>query len=493
MPPPDDARATSARGTENRGVDERAAQDLNQQLLEEVGLSPGKKGTGATTALSFEDWARGARPILKISEPEPLPTITEEQRKLAERKRTESVKPPRTEKEQFERAAVEAGTPVKMFQRPLTDFEVRLQTQKKVQLLHPGTGQRTTNFLSTDFTPIADPATGTVIGYAKSGADLLICDLDGNVQHWRDAPITPSAIQPDDLILVGGALVKVGAKLAAKGGAALVGSGLRRVPSRILMRLRTTAAALMIGTSKAAPTLAGEPAAKAVIAVERAGAAEVAEGFGSRALARGTESRLAGAAGEAAPRAVTRGTEARLAAAASEGAPQAIIRAPATGAGVATAGRAAGRQSARSTARAASEQGLISPAEGRLGFQSHATSPSVRRELQLSGAESAHIVPQAVGARIANYSPGRALTSLLPRAAHLEFDRGWVPLWNQAIRSGQRITAGDVHRWLYNAIEGISEEQLSPRSKGTLQWRLFEELYRELGLTPESEIVPPRL
>ncbi len=148
------------------------------------------------------------------------------------------------------------------------------------------------------------------------------------------------------------------------------------------------------------------------------------------------------------------------------------------------------RQSARATAVAAAEEGLVQPSEGRLGFQSYGTAPSVKKALQYTDTEAAHIVPQAIGRFIPGYSPLRALTTYLPKETHKAFDRGWIPKWNQAIKAGQKITAGDVRRWVGDAIDAIPPHLLTPQAKGTLHERLFQELYRDLQLTPGYEIVP---
>ena len=134
---------------------------------------------------------------------------------------------------------------------------------------------------------------------------------------------------------------------------------------------------------------------------------------------------------------------------------------------------------------------------GRLGLQSHGRAPSVRGRLGLGGAafESAHIMPQAVGRLLKGYSPGRALTALLPRATHRSFDQGWVSAWNAAIRSGQRITAGDMHTMLVAAIDRVPNTMLSPAAKGTLSWRVHMEMFGERGLNPSTVLVPgtPRM
>lgn len=292
--------------------------DANEELLRQLGLQPGVREPGQpTTALTVEDWARGASPLrLRKSTTAPndprattardtasrgvreraLPSpVSEEQRQQAERGRAFQSKPPHSTEQMIEQAAIGQGVPAQIFHPPLTDFEVKLRTQEMVQLIHPERGLPTDRFLSADFTPLADPDTGATIGYAKSGADSLICDLQGDIVHWGDTPITPSAVQLDDLILIGGTLVKGGGKLLARGGAALVRSAVvRRVSNRVLMRLRTVAAAVKIGTSYAVPIVGGELGARAVITAEQRVVAGTLEEAASRATAR-TLSPIAGA------------------------------------------------------------------------------------------------------------------------------------------------------------------------------------------------------
>jgi len=154
--------------------------------------------------------------------------------------------------------------------------------------------------------------------------------------------------------------------------------------------------------------------------------------------------------------------------------------------------RHARKPSTARSARDAREAGLVDLQHGRAGFHPHNRAPSVRKELGLSGAEfeSAHILPQAIGQHIPGYSPGRALTTLLPEAVHNAFDRGWLKAWDAAKRSGQPITVADVQHMIDAAIEGIPETLLSQQGKGTLSWKLFDELYNQLGLKQSTVIYP---
>jgi len=151
------------------------------------------------------------------------------------------------------------------------------------------------------------------------------------------------------------------------------------------------------------------------------------------------------------------------------------------------------RPSAAKHARDAKAAGLVDAEKGRVGVQTHNRAASVRAAEGTSGEthQSAHIVPQAVYRQLGK-SPGRALTSNLPKEIHSAIDKGWVSKWNAAIASGQEITARDVQQWVGDAIERVPAKMLSAEAKGTLQWLLHQELYDDLGLKPESTIVPKK-
>lgn len=147
-------------------------------------------------------------------------------------------------------------------------------------------------------------------------------------------------------------------------------------------------------------------------------------------------------------------------------------------------------RSAAKAAAGAEKSGLTN--RDRPGLQSHSTSGKVRVETGKTGTESAHVLPQAVGKLISGYSHDKALTTLLPRATHQAFDRGWVPQWNSAVKSGREITAQQVYTMVSNAIRGVPDTMLSAEAKGNLEWRLHLEMYGELGLRPDQVIVPAR-
>jgi hypothetical protein len=157
--------------------------------------------------------------------------------------------------------------------------------------------------------------------------------------------------------------------------------------------------------------------------------------------------------------------------------------------------------STAAAAAAATALGLHSP--DRPGFQTHSTAPSVRRVLGRSGNQwqSVHMLMQAAYRALRArgyvppggqaYSPGRALTTVdLSLAAHRAFDAGWVPLWNAAVASGQRISAGQVYQWLSNAINSVSPNLISNHMQGIILARIRTELFVELGLNWNDPILP---
>jgi len=283
-----------------------------QELLRQLGFDPSSAPLEPPkNAMALEEWAKGINPIRLRSPlvdpndprateskgiensgvisrefrkridavPRP-PAVTSTQRRVATEKR---VSEPLTNP--IERAAVAQGIPKSTFERPLTEFEVRLRTQSSVQVVNPTTTIPSDRKAAYDFVPLADPQTGKIIGYAKQGSDSLIVDVHGNIVQEADTSISPSEIQPDDLFLIAG-IVKSGGKLAFRGGAALVRSAAaRRVTGRALNRLRSVAAAFALGTTEAAPVLGGKLGARQATILM----AEALEEGGSQVLRRGAQ------------------------------------------------------------------------------------------------------------------------------------------------------------------------------------------------------------
>jgi hypothetical protein len=156
-------------------------------------------------------------------------------------------------------------------------------------------------------------------------------------------------------------------------------------------------------------------------------------------------------------------------------------------------------RSAAGAAVRAFESGLADAGAGRLGMSSYNTSGTVAKALKMTGAnmEGAHMIPQAVGKflRPYGYSPGKALTPLLPKVAHTAWDRAWLPVWNQAVKNGTRMTAGDVYTMLVKPLTGkglvsaTGEAVLSEGARGTISWRIFVEMFGELQLQWDTVIL----
>jgi hypothetical protein len=147
--------------------------------------------------------------------------------------------------------------------------------------------------------------------------------------------------------------------------------------------------------------------------------------------------------------------------------------------------------SRRSTAKTAAEAAEQFP--GVPGAQTHATARSVRKQFSLTGSdvESAHVLPQAIGKLLPGYSPGKAITFLLPPDVHAAFDRGWIPDWERAKASPTGVSAQDAYSMIRSAIHNVPDTLMTPNTKGALEMQLGHEMFTTLGLSPDSYIVPP--
>jgi hypothetical protein len=93
----------------------------------------------------------------------------------------------------------------------------------------------------------------------------------------------------------------------------------------------------------------------------------------------------------------------------------------------------------------------------------------------------------------AGYSQGQALTTNLPCPVHGAIGAGgWIPEWTAAKAAGQEVKAGAAHDMVAGAVEGIDPALLSPAAKETLQWKLFDEMFRHLELTWDDVILPAK-
>jgi hypothetical protein len=147
--------------------------------------------------------------------------------------------------------------------------------------------------------------------------------------------------------------------------------------------------------------------------------------------------------------------------------------------------------SRRSTAKTAAEAAEHFPDTP--GAQTHATARSVRKRFSLTGSDvqSAHVLPQAIGNLVPGYSPGKAITFLLPPDVHAAFDRGWIPAWQRAKASPAGVTAQDAYSMIRSAIHDVPDTLMTPNTKGALEMQLGHEMFTTMGLSPDSYIVPP--
>jgi uncharacterized membrane protein len=150
----------------------------------------------------------------------------------------------------------------------------------------------------------------------------------------------------------------------------------------------------------------------------------------------------------------------------------------------------------RSTADAVAAgrtDGLEDLAAGRLGFFRYNRRGSVGRRLgpEYAGWQAAHVVPKAIGQFIPGYSPGTALTVLLPASFNAAFDKTWLAEWRRARQNGAGITVGEAYTMLADAINAIPDAEMPPAARDTLRERLRLEMFGELGLRPEMQLVSP--
>ncbi|MGC2635540.1 MAG: DUF4157 domain-containing protein, partial [Acidobacteriaceae bacterium] len=153
-------------------------------------------------------------------------------------------------------------------------------------------------------------------------------------------------------------------------------------------------------------------------------------------------------------------------------------------------------QNARQGAADARKAGFVGP-KGEpkkvdLAVQPHGSAPTVRDELGVTGsdAQSAHVGPTSGLRDVPGYSRSGAETTLLDPKTHAAFDSYWKD-WAQAMRraGNTTCTAGELFDVMLEAIERIPG--LSPQTKGTLSWRLQQEMFIELGLKPDTVIKLP--
>jgi hypothetical protein len=131
----------------------------------------------------------------------------------------------------------------------------------------------------------------------------------------------------------------------------------------------------------------------------------------------------------------------------------------------------------------------INPGSVDLAVQEHSSAPTVRRALGVTGkdVESAHVAPTSMMEIVSGYKRGKALTVLLPEQTHKFFDNQWKS-WARN-QQGKTITAGEAYNVIENAIE--TTPGLTFRTKATLTWKLFDELFIHHGLKWSDEVRLP--
>jgi hypothetical protein len=141
----------------------------------------------------------------------------------------------------------------------------------------------------------------------------------------------------------------------------------------------------------------------------------------------------------------------------------------------------------------------IAPNKVDAAVQTHSNAPTVRQNYGVPGKgngayQSAHLFPQSFGQFIPGYSPGKALTTLLPANVHAAFDKQWMD-WVRTMRSeGQTsTTAGELYKALDSALHNTPN--LSPATQGALSSQLFEEMFnpKGLGLQWSQQLTLPKI
>jgi hypothetical protein len=164
-------------------------------------------------------------------------------------------------------------------------------------------------------------------------------------------------------------------------------------------------------------------------------------------------------------------------------------------------------KAARDARKAGFTQGL-KPGTVDLAVQSHGSAPDVRKALKVVGQkiQSAHIAPTSALKGLKKYSRSEALTMLLPKPLHRQFDRHWQDwakgLLEQRKAAGLRgdalkkVSVKELRTAVENAIEALPEPSpgkagVARTTKNAMQWKLFDELHRNLGLKPNDLVKLP--
>ena len=106
--------------------------------------------------------------------------------------------------------------------------------------------------------------------------------------------------------------------------------------------------------------------------------------------------------------------------------------------------------------------------------------------------EAAHMVPTVAVGKLQNYSRSRALTVLLPRKLHRQFDAEWMKEARKLRRRG--ITEITVQEWEMMLVDAAhSVKGLKGRTADTMAFMIRIEFYQTLGLEPTLKLPLPKL
>jgi hypothetical protein len=137
-------------------------------------------------------------------------------------------------------------------------------------------------------------------------------------------------------------------------------------------------------------------------------------------------------------------------------------------------------------------KGKVQTAGDPIKLGPHRSAPLNRQELGLPGSkhQSAHDLPSSVGKHIPGYKREDALTILLDRSTHRGMDQYWKDAFKAMRRAGRTTaSAQEVFDTVAEAIERAPN--LSPGVKASLQARLSDEMFMELGLKPGDALPLP--
>jgi len=134
----------------------------------------------------------------------------------------------------------------------------------------------------------------------------------------------------------------------------------------------------------------------------------------------------------------------------------------------------------------------IEPDDVALAVQEHTHAPTVRKTLGVSGkeVESAHVGATSFLKDVKGYKRGKALTVLLPKEVHSALDNQWKTWAKNLRREGRtEVTALELYKQMEEAIENTPG--LRRDTKHALMWKMYDEMFRELGLKLDENIPLP--